>query len=118
MDGIDRLNRNFLWGTSEAQKRIHWVGWQKVIESKEEGGLGLQTVKEKNIALLTKLNWRFHTEKEAPWAEVLRLKYCSNKGTNTINANMLLCSQIWVGVKKVREVLNKAACRWQGGKIT
>ena len=88
------MNKNFLWGTSESQKRIHWVGWQNVIESKEEGGLGLQIAKGKNIALLTKLNWRFHIEKEAPWAKMLRLKYYSNKGTNGINANMLLCSQI------------------------
>ena len=86
-----------------------------MIESKEEGGLGLQTAKGRNIALLTKLNWRFHTKKEAPWAKVLRLKYYSNKGTNAINANMLLCSQIWAGVKKGREVLNKGSM-WMVGR--
>ena len=30
LDGIDRVNRNFLWGTTETTKKIHWVGWQKV----------------------------------------------------------------------------------------
>ena len=38
-------------------------------KSKEEGGLGLQSAKGKNIAILFKLNWRFHTEKEAPWVK-------------------------------------------------
>ena len=66
LDGLDRVNRNFLWGSSEAAKKIHWVGWDKMIKSKEEGGLGLQLAKGKNITLLSKLNWRFHTEKEAP----------------------------------------------------
>lgn len=41
LDGIDRVNRNFLWGSFEATKKVHWVGWQKVVKSKEEGGLGL-----------------------------------------------------------------------------
>ena len=66
LDGLDRVNRNFLWGSKEAAKKIHWVGWDKVIKSKEEGGLGLQSAKGKNMALLSKLNWRFHTKKEAP----------------------------------------------------
>ena len=43
LDGLDRVNRNFLWGSSEAAKKIHWVGWDKVIKSKEEGGFGLQS---------------------------------------------------------------------------
>lgn len=50
------MNRNFLWGTSEAAKKIHWVGWQKVTKPKDEGGLGLQTAKGRNISLLAKLN--------------------------------------------------------------
>ena len=26
LDGIDLVNRNFLWGSSEAAKKVHWVG--------------------------------------------------------------------------------------------
>lgn len=26
LDGIDRVNRNFLWGSSETSKKVHWVG--------------------------------------------------------------------------------------------
>ena len=40
LDGIDRVNRNFLWGSSDATKKIHWIGWHKVAKLKEEGGLG------------------------------------------------------------------------------
>uniref|UniRef100_A0A7N2M5G8 Uncharacterized protein n=1 Tax=Quercus lobata TaxID=97700 RepID=A0A7N2M5G8_QUELO len=56
LDGIDRVNRNFLWGSTENQRKMHWVGWQKVTRAKEEGGLGLQTARGRNIALLAKLN--------------------------------------------------------------
>ena len=36
LDGLDRINRNFLWGSSKAAKKIHWVGWEKVTKFKEE----------------------------------------------------------------------------------
>ena len=64
LDGIDRVNRNFLWGTTENQRRMHCVGWQKVTRTKEEGGLGIQTVRGRNTAFLAKLNWRLHTEQD------------------------------------------------------
>ena len=41
LDNIDRVNRNFLWGSTNEAKKVHWVGWHKVTKSKEEGGLGI-----------------------------------------------------------------------------
>lgn len=41
LDGIYRVNRNFLWGSVENKRTMHWVGWNKVTRPKEEGGLGL-----------------------------------------------------------------------------
>ena len=78
LEGIDRVNRNFLWGSTESVRKVHWVGWGKVTQPKSEGGLGLQSAKGRNTALLTKLNWRFHTEEESLWVRVLKAKYCSN----------------------------------------
>lgn len=66
LEGIDRVNRNFLWGSTESSKKMHWVGWKKVTKPKEDGGLGLQTAKGRNTTLLAKLNWRFHSESNAP----------------------------------------------------
>ena len=39
---------------------------------KKMEGLGFQSRRGKNTALLAKLNRRFHTEEEAPWVKVLR----------------------------------------------
>ena len=63
--GIDRLSRNFLWGSSENKKKLHLISWEKVAKSKKEGGLGIQAAKPKNTALLAKLNWRFNSEKSS-----------------------------------------------------
>ena len=41
LDNIDRVNRNFLWGSTEDARKTHWVGWHKVTKSKGEGGLGI-----------------------------------------------------------------------------
>ena len=40
IEGIDRVNRNFLWGSTESVKKMHWVGWEKVTKPKDEGGVG------------------------------------------------------------------------------
>ena len=41
LEGVDRVNRNFLWGSAENKRKLHLVGWKKVTKPKEEGGLGL-----------------------------------------------------------------------------
>lgn len=66
LDGLDRVNLNFSWGSLDSVRKIHWVSWDKVTKPKEEGRLGLQAAKGRNVALLSKLNWRFHTKREAP----------------------------------------------------
>jgi len=53
---LDKINRDFLWGSSPEKRKMHLVGWSKIIKSKEEGGLGIQVAKAKNITLLAKLN--------------------------------------------------------------
>ena len=111
MDGLDRLNRNFLRGSIDAAKKIHWVGWEKVMKPKEEGGLGLQIAKGRNVALLAKLNWRFHTEREAPWVRVLKMKYCSQRRREATNADTLPCSSTWSAMKKGVDTFNKGS-RW------
>ena len=62
---LDKINRDFLWGSTNERRRMHMVGWNKIVKSKEEGGLGIQEVRAKNIALLSKLNWRMYHEQDA-----------------------------------------------------
>lgn len=100
LEGIDRVNRNFPYGSLETIRKVHWVRWRKVARPKKEGGLGLQSTKGRNTTPLAKLNWRFHTEKDAKWALVLRHKYCNARRANAINADRLPSSMIWKAMKK------------------
>ena len=38
---LDKINRDFLWGSSTEKKKLHLVGWSKIIRPKEEGGLDI-----------------------------------------------------------------------------
>lgn len=40
LDGIDRISKNFLWGSTDTSKKMHWVGWHKVTRPRKEGVLG------------------------------------------------------------------------------
>lgn len=77
-DKLNKINKDFLWGSSMEKKKLHLVGWSKVIRQKEERGLGIQAARAKNITLLAKFNWRLYQEKDLLWAKVLLNKYCSH----------------------------------------
>ena len=56
LSNVDKLSRNFLWGSSKSKKKIHLVSWKKITKPKKDGGLGIQVAREKNITNLAKLN--------------------------------------------------------------
>jgi len=75
MKDIERLQRNFLWGWDSEGRKISWVSWKKVYESKEDGGLGVISLRRFNFALLGKWIWRLGSENTGLWKEVLDSKY-------------------------------------------
>ena len=91
------------------------MGWNKVTKLKKVGGLRLQSAKGRNIALLTKLNWRFHIEKESLWARVIKAKYYSTRRINSRNSSSLPCSQTWKGIKKGTDLFQHGS-RWVIGR--
>ena len=115
LEGLDRVNRNFLWGSMDTAKKNHWVGWDKVTKARDEGGLGLQSAKGRNSAFLAKLNWRFHIEGEAPWNQVLKMKYHSQRSRVVINPNKLPYSSVWAALKKGMDTFQKGY-RWTVGR--
>ena len=76
------------------------VGWSKIIKTKEEGGLGIQVAKAKNIALLAKLNWRMYHEPDSLWSKVLLNKYCTQARKNARDSDKLTCSVNWKAIKQ------------------
>ena len=88
-----------MWGSTSEKRRLHLVGWNKIIRLKEEGGLGIQAAKFKNLALLAKLNWSLNKEKESIWAKVILRKYCLVDRMRARDPDKLPCSPNWRVIK-------------------
>lgn len=55
---IEKMLRNFLWGSNTTQKKIHLLAWKMCCPGKKEGGLGIKNMVRFNKALLAKRNWK------------------------------------------------------------
>ncbi|GJX65786.1 RNA-directed DNA polymerase, eukaryota, reverse transcriptase zinc-binding domain protein [Tanacetum coccineum] len=67
-NSIDKLLKNFVWSKNDATKGIDSVAWKDVCRPKEEGGLGLKSLKVMNHALMVKKNFSWNLK------QILRLR--------------------------------------------
>ena len=109
-DKLDKINRDFLWDSTSEKRKMHLVGWSKIITDKENGGLGIQAARVRNIALLAKLNWRMNQEKEALWSRVILGKYCSADRRRSRNPDKLPASPNWAAVKLGFKTFEEGIC--------
>lgn len=114
LNGIDRVNMDFLWGATDQAKKMHSVNWVEVTKPKELGALGLQSTKGRNTALLAKLNWQFHEENDSLWAKVLKYKYCTHQRINSRNVSRLPKSSTWKGLLKGEDIFRQGV-KWIPG---
>ncbi|GKV47995.1 hypothetical protein SLEP1_g54839 [Rubroshorea leprosula] len=79
MTELISIQRKFLWGGVEGQRKISWVKWDKVCGSKIKGGLGVMDLRRKNWALLGKWWHRFGEDVESLWKRIVSEKYYGGK---------------------------------------
>ena len=60
--GLEKIQRDFLWGGGNLERRILLINWDVVCLNKEKGGLSIQSLATLNTALLGKWAWRFAVE--------------------------------------------------------
>ena len=53
-DKLTSMTRQFWWGQRGEEKKMDWLSWDKLCESKECGGMGFKELKYFNLALLAK----------------------------------------------------------------
>ncbi|GKA95779.1 RNA-directed DNA polymerase, eukaryota, reverse transcriptase zinc-binding domain protein [Tanacetum coccineum] len=61
------------WGANSDERKATWISWKKVLASKLEGGLGVNSIFSLNHALLYKWVWRFRMQPNAIWSQVVRV---------------------------------------------
>ncbi|GJW20892.1 hypothetical protein Tco_0031514 [Tanacetum coccineum] len=68
---VEVLELVFL-GADLKENKISWFKWNKVLMSKDKGGLGVSNLFALNRALLFKWVWRFHDNRNALWSRFIR----------------------------------------------
>ncbi|XP_071713350.1 uncharacterized protein [Rutidosis leptorrhynchoides] len=72
---LESVRRKFFWGGDSLDSKITWVKWDTTLLPYGEGGLNIGSLKGKNLALLGKWWWRFKTETDCLWTNVIRSIY-------------------------------------------
>ena len=54
LNEVERMYKNFFWGQKENEKKLAWISWHKLYESKQNGGLGMRNLPAFNRAILAK----------------------------------------------------------------
>ncbi|KAL9681972.1 hypothetical protein QQ045_013765 [Rhodiola kirilowii] len=114
---MEKIQRQFLWGSSELKRKVHYVKWSKIKKPKKFGGLGIQGLVEKNLVLLAKWWWKLISGKGGLWRKMVLEKY-GIKGTHdpsqaTINPNKL--SKSWKDILKTVKENSEVALAFREG---
>ena len=74
-DDLTRMVRNFYWGSEKGKRKVHWKGWDHLLQPKDRGGMGFRDLEMFNTALLGKHGWRLMTNPDSLCARVLKGRY-------------------------------------------
>ncbi|GJT40169.1 RNA-directed DNA polymerase, eukaryota [Tanacetum coccineum] len=69
---LESICRDFFHGADKVDRKMVWVHWEKVLASKNSGGLGVSSLYATNQALLFKWIWRFLTQCSSLWSSLIK----------------------------------------------
>ncbi|KAJ9692984.1 hypothetical protein PVL29_011901 [Vitis rotundifolia] len=115
---LERIQRDFLWGGGNLEKKVHLINWEVVCTHKEKGDYKngkyiyiyiYQTkIETLNKALLGKWIWRFASDRDILWKKVIGTKY-GKKGFGWRTKE----SRGTYGVGVWKEILKEANWCWE-----
>ncbi|GKB64852.1 RNA-directed DNA polymerase, eukaryota [Tanacetum coccineum] len=84
LNRLETICSKFFRGVDADSRKLSWFSWDKVIASKEVGGLGMYSFYAMNCSLLFKWIWRFKTNPGALWALIIKAIHgnCNNLSSN------------------------------------
>ena len=75
---IESLTLKFWWDQQGDRRKIHWVCWEVLCQSKAEGGMGFKDLALFNDAFLAKHAWRLLYDKHSVFYHVIKSKFFPN----------------------------------------
>lgn len=101
---IDMMLARFWWGSNDEKRRIHWVSWDKLSNSKNRGGMGFRGMSEFNKALPGKHCWRLTTRTSSLLEKVFKSRYYPNGNFSTAIEGYQP-SYAWKSILSAREIV-------------
>ncbi|XP_071687780.1 uncharacterized protein [Rutidosis leptorrhynchoides] len=96
--GCNMLRSEFFWGQSNGSNKMHWVRWDQVLNSLDNGGFQIGSLRSFNHALLLKWVWWFVTKSENMWAMVIRAIHGHNGG---LDDSSMRGSSTWCNIMRL-----------------
>lgn len=101
---LEGMMARYWWGQKGEECKIHWLIWEKMCESKAEGGLGFKNFKSFILALLAKQGWKINQNEKFLLHRVYKSQYFPQ--TNFFDASLgPNPSYAWRGIWKAKKVL-------------
>ena len=75
IDRIVTIQRRFLWSGSGEKKSLALAKWEIVQLPRDKGGLNISNLLYRNLGLLFKWVWRFFSEPDSLWKQIIQAKY-------------------------------------------
>ena len=98
---LEKIQRDFLWGGGNLERKPHLVNLKTVCLEKSRGGLGVRGLSKMNQALLCKWCWRFANERDTLWRLVISTKFGEEVGGwNTRDIRGGYGTGLWKDIRK------------------
>ena len=98
---LELIRRNFFNGVANSDRKLTLIGWNKILASKENGGLGISSLFAFNRALLFKWIWRFIYQDSSLWVRFSQSMY-GTKGALENSYSLPRRNSPWLDI--IREV--------------
>ncbi|CAL1377121.1 unnamed protein product [Linum trigynum] len=72
---MEQMQRSFIWSGAQDKSKYHLVRWDLCKATKDRGGLGVLDLDNMNLALLAKWFWKFATEPNSWWRQLIEFKF-------------------------------------------
>ncbi|CAN1811456.1 Putative ribonuclease H protein At1g65750 [Linum perenne] len=99
-EAIDRRIRNFVWGSTSEERKMHLVSWDQICKPKALGGLGLRQAQHLNHAYMVKLAFKFIQSPDTLWVQVLQAKYFKESTSGLQTRKLASKLALWRGITK------------------
>jgi len=112
-DELTTMVLRYWWAQQEKDRKIHWLGKEKMMKPKSKGGLGFRDLHAFNIAMLARQGWRLIQHPRSLCAQILKARYYPD--SNVLHAHSRSgMSYSWRSILKGIELLKKGII-WRVG---